>query len=104
MNDVMVRSYGALWKVDVPTRFGSYDDVEQLCGIIMRGNETLKKMDCVKADDQQWNGVVPDSFDVRTASPQRVTSGTRAPAIRAGHSAAPRFSMTGTAPLQVTPR
>ena len=37
----------------------------------MRSNETLKEMDCVQTNDQQWNGVVPDSFDVRTASPQR---------------------------------
>ena len=36
----------------------------------MRGNETFKEMDYEKTSDQQWNGVVPDSFDVRTAWPQ----------------------------------
>ena len=66
----IVNSQGASWKADVPTRFGSYDDVKQLCGIIMRGNETFKEMDYAKTNDQEWNGVVPDSFDVRTAWPQ----------------------------------
>lgn len=65
-----VNSQGASWKAAVPTRFGSYDDVKMLCGTIMRGNETFKEMDYAKTNDQQWNGVVPDSFDVRTAWPQ----------------------------------
>ena len=38
-------------------------DVKMLCGTIMRGNETFKEMDYEKTNDQQWNGVMPDSFD-----------------------------------------
>ena len=39
-------------KAEVQTLFGSYDDVKQLCGTIMRGNAA---MDCDKANDEQWN-------------------------------------------------
>ena len=64
----IVKSQGASWKADVPTRFD--DDVKQPFGTFMRGNETFNEMDYAKTNDQQWNGVVPDSFDVRTAWPQ----------------------------------
>ena len=57
-------------EADVPTRFDLYDDVKQLCGTVMRDNEMFKEMDCAKTNDQQWNGVVPDSFHVRTTWPQ----------------------------------
>ena len=55
---------------DVPTRFDLHDDVKQLCGTVMRDNEMFKEMDCAKTNDQQWNGVVPDYFHVRTTWPQ----------------------------------
>ena len=61
-----VNSQGAPWQAAVPTRFGSYDDVKMLCGTIMRS----KEKDYAKTNDQQRNGIVPDSFDVRTAWPQ----------------------------------
>ena len=37
-------------KAEVQTRVGSYDDVKQLCGTIMRGNATFREM---YYDDQQ---------------------------------------------------
>ena len=62
----VVKSQGAPWKADVPTRFDSYNDAKQLCGTVMRTNEMFKERDYAKTKDQQWNGVVADSFDVRT--------------------------------------
>ena len=38
----------------------------------MRSTRRSEKMDNVKTNDQQWYGVVPDSFDVWTASSQCV--------------------------------
>ena len=38
----------------------------------MRGNETSTVADYT-AIDQQWNGVLPDFFDVRTAWPERAS-------------------------------
>ena len=73
----------------------------------MRGNETFKEMDYEKTNGQQWNGVVPVSFDVRTAGhstlPFLDTSGIRASAVRAGPLAARKPSMTGAASPRATP-
>ena len=50
-------------------------NVKQLCETIMRGNEMFKEMNYAKTKDQQWYGVVPDSFGVRrSACPCRGTS------------------------------
>ena len=85
----------------------SREDVKQLCGTIMRGSETSKEMDYTKASDQQWNGVLPDSFDVRTAWPQRASVlghiWARASAVRDGHLIAPKPSKTGAASVWATP-
>ena len=70
----------------------------------MRGNETFKEMDYEKTNDQ-WNGVVPDSFDVHTAWPQCSSasgSGIRALAVRAGPKEARKSSMTGAASPRAT--
>ena len=48
-------------------------NVKQLCGIIRRATRRSEKMDNAKTNDQQWNGVVPASFDVWTAWSQYVS-------------------------------
>ena len=61
-----VRSQGASWKATVATCLGSHDDVKMLCGTIMRDSEAFKETDYAKTNDQQWNRIVLDSFDVHT--------------------------------------
>ena len=67
----------------------------------MRDSETFKEMECAKTNDQQWNRMVFDSFDVpepdHSARPFLDTSGTRPRTVRAESSAAPKPSVTGTA-------
>ena len=50
-----------------------HHELKQLCGTIMRSTKSSEKMDNVKTNDQQWYGVVPDSFDVWTAWSQCVS-------------------------------
>ena len=67
----------------------------------MRPSETSKDKNYAKTSDQHWNGVLPDSFNVRTAWPQRTsalgTSGTKAHAVRTGHSTARKAPRTDVA-------
>ena len=49
----LVNTQGASWKAEVQTRFGSYDDVEQLCGTMVRGSATFREMNHDKTMDWQ---------------------------------------------------
>ena len=62
-------------------------------------DETFRGMDHGKAKDRQWNGVVPDCFEVLTTWPQ--PSVLRY--IRSGPSTAPRLPMAGGASPWASP-
>jgi len=66
----IVNSQNAGWSAEVPTRFGSLEEVKRVCGAVLRGNESFREMDTLKTHDEFWAGSIPTDFDVRTHWPK----------------------------------
>jgi len=65
-----VNSLGTTWTAEVPSRFGSLDDVKMLLGTIMKGDERYVEALEEKEDDGFDVSAIPAEFDVRTAFPK----------------------------------
>lgn len=65
-----VNAQNAGWTAEVPTRFGSVEDVRRVCGTVLAGNASYRVMDWQKTHDEAWSDDVPSEFDVRAKWPK----------------------------------
>jgi len=60
-----VNSKAAGWTAAVPSRFGSFTDVANVCGTVLSGNISFQEPEQHKTSDDAWTDDIPVDFDAR---------------------------------------